>query len=155
MEIVPQARHATDGGEIEISFPDLPLIEAGEYQLAFVSHRTLMLFGKAPKVALRFRVVTLGKAHGVMLDRFYNVQKIIGAPRKGGGFQPSRHGDFLTEYMSLFPLRVKRLDRLTLAPFRNVVITGKVGTVTNNAKQKALPEPLQYSVIQELIKTGA
>src|SRR5947209_2097019 len=65
-----------------------PLIDEGEYDLHFLHHETQVLCGgKAPKVALRFRIVTPGSFFGMIVPRYYNVRAIAGRPRKGGKFQ--------------------------------------------------------------------
>ena len=96
-----------------------------------------------------------GEFYGVQLDRWYNCKRLIGKPRKNGNFQVGRHSDFLREFLTLFPDVVKRLDRISFKPYRCSVITGRIETVTHNAKQQPLPELMQYSIIRELLETGA
>lgn len=131
------------------------VVEPGVYRLAFVSNRTALLYQRAAKLALRFRIIDQGEHFEKELDRWYNVKRLIGKPGKGGRFQVGAHCDFLREYLSLFPDQMKRLDRMSFKPFRSVIITGRIDTVTHNKKQQPLPPPLQYSIIRELLETGA
>ena len=144
-----------DYGEIKVVVDNAPLVAPGTYRLAFVNRRTALIYGRAHKVALRFQIIDQGAFYGVQLDRWYNCKRLIGKPRKNGNFQVGRHSDFLREFLTLFPDAVKRLDRISFKPYRCNVITGRIETVTHNAKQQPLPELMQYSIIRELLETGA
>ena len=136
----------------DIDIPDdlPPLVRPGLYQMAFVDFKTAMMFmGKAPKVIMTFRIVTMGEFFGIELNRYYNVKRIYGKPQRHGRFKPSSQGDFLREYMTLFNGKVSRLDRIPMSFFENVLIEGKVETVTRS-RGKDIPKQLQYSVINEL-----
>ena len=112
---------------------------------------------KTPKLCIRFRIVDQGDFVNVELERWYNCKRLVGKPGKNGGFMPPRHGDFLHEYCTLFPLaltRETRLDRISFKPMVSSLITGKVETVKRNSKQRDIPTPLQYSTIRTLIKAG-
>ena len=129
-----------------------PKVKQGIYELAFVDFQTARMFkGKADKLIMQFRITTFGDSFGLILPRYYNVQHIIGKPRRHGRFKASRKGDFLREYLTLFPSRADRLDRIPMTPFQNVLIEGKVKTVTY-ARGREIPKPLQYSKIAELRK---
>ena len=135
-----------------------PLVKPGDYQLFYIGRYTAYLHGQSPKLALKFRIQDPGKFYGVELERWYNCKRLLGKPGNNGGFVPPRHGDFLLEYTTLFPLALTRdcrLDRISFTPFKNSIVIGKVNTVTRNSKQRELPETLQYSTIRELLKVGA
>jgi len=142
-------------GQVSVHMDDAPLVAPGLYQLAFVSYRTALVYGRAHKVALRFQIIDQGEFYGTQLDRWYNCKRIIGRPKKNGNFQVGRHSDFLREYLTLFPDRVRRLDRISMKPYKCNVITGRIETVTKNARQQPLPEFMQYSIIRELLEAGA
>jgi hypothetical protein len=131
------------------------IVDPGQYQMVFVSSRTALIYQRAAKLALRFRIVDPGPAFGKELERWYNVKRLIGRAGKNGGFQVGPRSDFLREYLTLFPGAGGRLDRMSLAPFRNAIVLGRVETVSQNRKQQPLPEPLRYSIIRELLETGA
>ncbi len=153
---VPAKRTAKSKG---ITTDELsPLIKPGDYQLFYIGRYTTYLHGQSPKLALKFRIVDQGDCFEKELERWYNCKRLIGKPGNNGGFVPPRHGDFLLEYTTLFPLALTRncrLDRISFTPFKNSIVTGRVDTVTRNSKQRELPEPLQYSTIRELLKVGA
>lgn len=136
-------------GECSIEGNRPILIDPGEYDLAFQFHRTLYLFGRAPKIACYFSIVTQGRHFGVQLARWYNVKTLNGKQRKGGAFKVGWHSDFVREYAAIFGLP-PRLDRISTEEFRRAVVRGRVDTVTTDSKQRQIPEPLRYSIIAEL-----
>lgn len=135
--------------EIEIEGERPLLVEPGEYELAFQFHRTMYLFGRAPKVACYFKIMTMGKHFEVILPRWYNVKTLSSKPRKGGGFKVGWNCDFVREYASLFGLPA-RMDRISSETFKTVIVRGQVVTVTTDSKQRQIPEALRYSVIKEI-----
>ena len=141
--------------EAIVSLDLSPLVKPGVYSMAFVNHRTALCFGTAPKIALKFRIVDQGDFFGIELERWYNAKRLIGKPSKGGCFHVAARSDFVLEYLTLFTDPISRLDRITLRPFKHCMITARVETVTQNAKQRVLPDLLQYSVIRELLRAGA
>lgn len=127
-----------------------PLIKPGLYDFVLVDFRTAKMFmGKAPKLIMDFRIVTQGEYFEVVLSRYYNVARIIGKPERHGRFKASTKGDFLREYMTLFPSKVSRLDRVPMSNFETVMIEGKVETVIRS-RGRDIPKPLQYSRISQL-----
>jgi hypothetical protein len=139
--------------EAEIVEDAYTLVAPGTYDLAFIRFETAFMFRHAPKVVLWFRIITMGAAFGVEVPRFYNVLRIIGKPQKGGRFKVGRRSDFVREFTNLFHLQDKRLDRLPVeSNFRNVIVSGELRTVTRDFQQRDLSEPIQYSVIKQLLK---
>ncbi len=127
-----------------------PLVKPGVYSFTFVDFKTALMFrGKAAKLVMTFRIVTMGEFFGTELNRYYNVKRLFGKPQRHGRFKPSSQGAFLREYMTLFTGKVGRRDRIPMSNFENVLIEGKVETV-NRAQGKDIPDELQYSVIKEL-----
>ena len=127
-----------------------PLIRQGVYELAFVEYRTANMFrGKAPKLIMDFRIISMGEYFECIVPRYYNVQRIIGKPERNGRFKCGKKGAFLREYLTLFPNLIQRLDRVPMSAFENVIIEGKVRTVVQSAN-KQIPKPLQYSCVSEL-----
>ena len=130
----------------------LSLVEPGEYSLRFDYFETAMMFGRAPKLALHFTIISMGAYFDVVqVSRFYNVTRLIGPPRKFGRFKVGRKSTFAREYGRLFHLP-RRLDRLPMSAFENHIIVGRIRTVTEGSDQKQIPEPLQYSVLDELLR---
>lgn len=129
------------------------LVEPGIYDLGFIRLETAFMFRHAPKVVLWFRIMTMGPAFCVEVPRFYNVKRIIGKPQKGGRFKVGRRSDFVREFTNLFQIQGNRLDRIPVeSNFRNVFVSGELKTVTRDFQQRDLAEPIQYSVIKQLLK---
>ena len=136
--------------DIQVSDDKPPLVKPGVYEMVFVDYKTARMFmGKAPKIVMTFRIVSTGEYFGVELNRYYNVQRVIGKPCRHGNFKCSTKGMFLREYMTLFTGRVSRLDRIPMSHFESVIIEGAVGTVSRS-QGRDIPKELQYSVIKEL-----
>ena len=133
-----------------------PLIKPGEYSLGFDHHETQRLWNQA-KLILWFTVLSDGDYHGIKLRRFYNVRSLIGKAGKNGKYRPSGwNSDLIREYAELFgSIPDDRLDRFSLNPFKKVIITGEVKTVSRDSKKRGIPECVQYSVIERLIKAEA
>lgn len=126
-----------------------PLLPPGLYDVAFDRYYTWMMFGRAPKLTLCFRVVTMGPHFETKLQRHYNISKLIGRPGAGGRFKVGFCSDFLREFAQLFGAP-SRLDRIPMSSFANHIFTAKVRTVSKGSGQRAIPEGLQYSTIAEL-----
>ena len=129
----------------------LPKIKPGVYDLAFVEHETARMFkGKARKLVMWFRIVTLGEYFELILPRYYNVQNVPKKRTKNGSFKAGPKSDFMREYCTLFPDRVGRLDRIPMSPFRQSIIRGKISLV-KKARGREIPAELQYSRIEQLL----
>ena len=128
-----------------------PLIASGKYAVMLDHYQTAIMFGKAPKLILHFKVTSYGEGFGSSIPRYYNVQKLIGKAQKHGRFKVSKSGDFLREYLSLFPEPANRLDRLSMSRFKNVTIEAEIVTV-KESRGRSLPEPLRYSKIEKLLR---
>jgi hypothetical protein len=120
----------------------------------FVSWWTGIMFTKAPKIALTFKIVTPGEHFGKLVSRWFNVKRLIGAHGRSGRFQIGRRSDFLTDYVRLVGMP-SRTDRLSLARLRPLVLLVKIDTVTINRRQRVIEDPLQYSVVRDLIRIEA
>lgn len=125
------------------------LLQPGTYRLSYIEHRTVLAFGRQPKVEVLFCVMD-GPAMGQRLRRFYRVNRLISKPKKNGTFKAGWHGELLHEFVTLFNERPERLDRIPLTRFKDRIVTGRVKTVKQTSKQRDLPELLQYSVVDSL-----
>lgn len=144
---------ATTGDTFEIAGPFRPLVEPNTYDLVYHHHETILYQGKQPKLVVWFKIVSCGPAFETILPRYYNLAAIKGQPRKNGRIKPGRASDFVREYALLFGLP-KRLDRIPMDRFRDAVILGKVRTVKTDYRQRSTPQPLQYSVVAELLQVN-
>jgi len=133
---------------------ELSLIPEKNYEFVFFDYSTKLMLGKNPKLVLRFKIMDFGDYFELILSKYYGVRKLVGKPGKYGGFLVGRKSKFLREFLTLFPDQsVKRLDRIPMSRFQGVIIKGKVKTVVKGFDQRKIPEPLQYSVIEDLLKT--
>ncbi len=128
-----------------------PLVTPGVYELKYTHCETGIYFNKSPKVKLVFRIITPGEFFGVIVERFYNVKKLKGKPGKNGKFVVAARGDFAREFFTIYPRR-ERLDRLPLTYLKTKIILGRVVTVKKDSKQRDIPDPIQYSVVTELLR---
>ena len=129
-----------------------PLIKPGFYEVMLDGFETAVMYsGKANKLILTFRVVEFGPAFGEKIPRYYNVDRIIGRPQKGGRFKVSKKRDFTREFLTLFNYSPKRLDRLPMSLFEGVTIQAKIETV-KESRGRSIPRQVQYSKVQQLIK---
>ena len=138
--------------EFEIEDDLQPLVRPGFHDLVLESFQTAKMFkGKANKLILNFKIVSMGKDFEKIVSRYYNVSRIIGKPQVGGRFKVSQKGDFLREYLNLFGYGGSRLDRLPMTRFSDCVIRGELETVTFSRGME-IPKQLQYSKVARLIK---
>lgn len=147
LRIVSSCDGVIDGG--------LPaLIPPGEYQLALQHWQTYRFYGKAPKLALWFKVMTQGEHFGVELARHYNVKALVGTPGRYGRFKSSAGSDLVRDYARLRALPT-RFDRFDLQWLKNRILCGRVDTVKTTARQQELAPAVRYSVIRELLRIEA
>lgn len=122
-------------------------IPAGEYELEYLNFHTGIIHG-SPKVALCFRVATMGEHFHVPLARYYHVQQV----GKKGFFKAGWHSDLIREFTRVIGVRPQRRDRIPLTRYKGLYIIGRVHTVVRDRRQRDLLEPSRYSVISELLK---
>lgn len=127
------------------------LLTPGDYDVSFVGFSTCVLFSRAYKLRVQFKVLTLGEHFEQRISRFYNVARLIGRPGTGGRFKVGFHSDFLREFAKLFGAPA-RLDRIPMTNFERKIIVARVRTVEMGSAQRPIPECLRYSVISELVR---
>ena len=135
----------------ELDGAPLELIPPGEYSLRYLYHETKRIFDR-PKVFLWFSIVSFGDQFEKRLPRYYGATRLIGPKGKGGRFKVGRKSDLLREFLTLFPVNAKRLDRLPISRYENVVIVGRVRTVERGYNQRPIPLEAQYSVVDQLLR---
>ena len=128
-----------------------PKIPPGEYAVQMKTFKTAMMFGKAPKLIIDFVIVEQCDYFGLVLLKYYNVKRLIGRPQEGGRFKVGATGDFARDYFHLLKVSNRRLDRLPMSVMEGVTFLAKVSTV-KRARDRSIPEALQYSKIERLIK---
>lgn len=141
-----------DIGEGEIEGDGYALVPPGEYRLRFDTWTTIIMWGRAPKLALKFKILDFGEHFETTLYRWYNVKRLVGKPGKQGRYKIGLTSDLYRDYASLLgaPLRP---DRIALTKLKPLVIVGAVETVSKDRSQTTLHQACQYSVIRELVRT--
>ena len=130
---------------------DSPLIPEGIYELGYVDYSTWVFMGRQPKVIIRFRVIDPGDYFGLVIPAYYNVTRIIGKRGRNGGFKGNKRSNLVRDFYRVFPNQVlTRLDRIPLSKLGTVVIRGSVETVKQGFDQRAIPEPVQYSIVRRI-----
>jgi len=128
-----------------------PKIPPGEYAVQMKTFKTAMMFVKAPKLIIDFVIVAQCEHFELVLPKYYNVKRLIGHPQEGGRFKAGATGDFARDYFHLLKMGDRRLDRLPMSAMEGVTFLAKVSTV-KRARDRDIPEALQYSKIDRLIK---
>jgi len=126
-----------------------PLVRPGIYKMALIDYRTASYF-RSFKLVLTFRIVTFGEFFETEVERFYNVKSIKGKPAQRGFFKVGARSDFLREYCLMSHASIHRLDRISMTPLFNPVVSGKIETVKLDSRQRSIPEQLWYSKVSEI-----
>jgi hypothetical protein len=98
---------------------------------------------------LRLSVCDHGPHFEKILERWYNVHSLIGAPRPQGMFVAGWSSDLFREYLVVAG-KPKRRDRLSLSKLMGELLLGEVHTVTTDRCQRKLHQVQQYSVVRRL-----
>lgn len=128
-----------------------PLLAPGLYDVGFNRYYTWLMFGRAPKLTLEFRILSMGEHFDQKILAHYNCKKLIGRPAVNGRFKVGFSCDFLREFSTLFGAPT-RFDRIPMSNFEKHIFVAKVRTVSKGAGQRAIPEGLHYSTIDELLR---
>ena len=135
-------------------FPDngLQHIPAGEYELAFEYFEVRRIHRNTPKLVLWFRVV--GPEHmGFQVPAYFHLKpKAKHGTGRGAPFSVGKRSEFLRQYVQLFRSAPTRLDRIPMSVFNNQVIVARVRLVKRNLLQRDIPKPLQYNVVDEMLR---
>ena len=125
-------------------------IPAGRYQASLVDARTLLYFRKSAKVVLTFRIQDYGPHFGANVRGFYAVKHLKGKPRKNGKFEAGPKSRLLRDMARMMD------DR----PPTNCVPTRLINAViyeielrrVSEVKKTALPESIQYAVVDHVVR---
>ena len=147
-DIVPLTEEPVEGGGV-IDGENV-LVPEGEYELRYVDYETANYFGD-PRVTVHFAIIEPEDYAGLPIDRYYNVKKLTGPPRRFGKYIARRRGDLPREFNRIAG-KSERLDRISFARFRDKRIIGDVCTVHRDHKKEPLPEEDQYSRIARLVR---
>lgn len=123
-----------------------PLLPEGMWlEAKYVGHVTALMFRKQPKVFLRFQVVQAGTHFGTELFRQFRVRRL----KPGNKFTLHAGGDLYRLLVRLGQVK-QRLDRPTLAIFRQMLFRVHTKTVTRNHDGQEHAPLLRYTVIDEI-----
>ncbi|MDW3094547.1 MAG: hypothetical protein R8G33_02615 [Gammaproteobacteria bacterium] len=135
-------------GRCKVCDDSMVKIPEGKYKVQFVEYETKVLI--APKAICTFRIIQPGEYLETKLSRHYNVLNHIGRPSINGDFQSGRKSDLVREYFTIFGDNAD-IDNIDLNKYREIIVIGKVHTVTKSSDKKEIHQALQYSVISELM----
>jgi hypothetical protein len=129
----------------------LVLIPDGLYQARFLGHETRRSSGRfGPKVYMYFEITAPEEFAGEVLVKYYNVKRISGSARRGGGFTPSSKGALCRDFARLID-EPGRLDRIPLSRFRDKEWIIKVVSVLQDSKGRLLTSSLRYSKVEDIV----
>jgi len=139
-----------DEFELDNNLP--PKIKPGKYEVMMKNYYTAMMYGgKAPKLILDFVIVGQCKEFGSVIPKYYNALNLIGRPRKRGRFKVGKKSDFARDFFDFIHCGTARMDRLCVSHFEGIRFLAEIVTV-KRARNRNIPEPLQYSKIGRLLK---
>ncbi len=127
---------------------DWPLLPDAEYVCAVLRHETLAIF-RSSRVILHMQVVE-GPHTGERIFQAFNVKSLIGKPGAHGRFRASRRSE-LVKTLGRITGKALRGARLSLRWMRRCAFTVRTRTVLRDSKQRALPEHLRYSVVDDIV----
>lgn len=135
---------------ISIDWGNICPIPEGEYQAVYVSHATSN-GSYGPKVKITFRIVSPGPYFESLIDAWYNAKSVGIKIGNRGRIVLSRHSKLTLEMVKLFH-RKQRPERLSPEMLKGHIVIIKIRTVTQNSKQKCLPESLRYSTVDSMVR---
>ncbi len=126
------------------------LVPEGEYEIRYVDYETAHYFGKAC-VIVRFAIIEPEEYAGLPIDRFYNVKRLDGPPRRFGEYTAKNRGNLIREFRRIAG-HAGRLDRISFKRFKNLRIIAEIQTVRRDYQRQTLDEDDHYSRISKLVK---
>lgn len=126
-----------------------PTIPDGHYISAYRHYATVNYQGQ-PKVVVCFAILE-GPHEKTLLERWYNVKRLIGPPKQAGNYEAKFVSDLHREFVAVAGRVPARLDRISYFSFRDLPIEITTRTVKRDNRGVVLPVGLQYSVISQVI----
>lgn len=121
-------------------------ITAGKYDACLLDYRTaIYFFGRAPKVVMLWRIITMGPAFEVVLPGYYAVRELKGKAQRHGRFQIGKRSA-LARDLSRMLNAVPPMDHVPLEDLGGIYRV-KVDTVMRDSRQQPLVEGMQYSKV--------
>ena len=124
------------------------LIDSGLYEAVLVDWKVnYYRYFRKHSLLMHFRIVEMGKFHGVVLPAWFNVERSKNKNTIKAGWR----SDFLRVYQECFNIELKRRDRISMAPFNNVLLRVEVITIEKDAKGQPLGKINHYSRIKRCL----
>lgn len=119
------------------------LVPEGRYEVSFVRAQKHKQFG-GTKLYITFKICSPGPYFGLEIFRAYNFSDRL-----------TRGLDLYKELTLIYGKRLRKNTKLSIELFEGKVLEVSVRTVKQNRKQADLPEHLQYSVIDRIVRVVA
>ena len=134
--------------EESIDYERPVLIDPGVYEAVLVDWKVnYYQYFRKHSLLMHFRIVEMGKFHGVVLPAWFNV-KLSKSPNT---IKAGWRSDFLRMYQECFNIQLKRTDRISMAPFNNVLLKAEVVTIKKDTKGQPLGKINHYSRIKRCL----
>ena len=98
---------------------------------------------------MHFRIVEMGKFHGVVLPAWFTVKPSKSKTTVKAGWR----SDFLRMYQSCFNIKLDRKDRIPMSRFESVLLKVEVVTIGKDTQGQPLAKINQYSRVKRCIET--
>ena len=109
--------------EASIDYERPVLIDPGVYEAVLVDWKVSYSgYFRKHSILMHFRIVEMGKFHGVVLPAWFNVHPTKSKTSIKAGWR----SDFLRMYQDCFNIELNRRDRISMAPFQNVQLNVEV-----------------------------
>ena len=128
-----------------------PRLADGDYEARLIRYEVtaMRMFRGALRLFARFELVGGSIPPGTQI---YGAWPVLSNSK--GRMKVKARGDLYIMLCRLLGYRV-RPDRISLAPLRACVLKVRTRTVKTNARQRKLPECLQYSVVDDIVEIMA
>ena len=124
------------------------LIDPGLYESVLVNWKVnYYQYFRKHSLLMHFRIVEMGKFHGVVLPAWFNVKHSKSEATIKAGWR----SDFLRMYQECFNIQLKRTDRISIAPFNNVLLRVEVVAIKKDTKGQPLGTINHYSRIKRCL----
>lgn len=135
------------GGEVVGNCIPIP---SGTYEVRYMYYST-GYFKDQAKVTVHFAIVEPEDYAGTPLERFYNVESLVGPPKRYGNYRAKARGSLNREVGMLLGA-ISRLDRISFAKLRGKRIICDVETVKKDGDRRPLPKDQYYSCIRRFVQ---
>ena len=134
--------------EASIDYERPVLIDPGVYEAVLVDWKVSYSgYFRKHSILMHFRIVEMGKFHGIVLPAWFNVQPAKSKTTIKAGWK----SDFLRMYQDCFNIKLERRDRISMTPFDHVLLKVEVITIQKDTKGQPLGKINQYSRVKRCL----